>query len=360
MQKIILSFLFVCLVLGAITFVFAEERPLEIDYPNAPGAVTPSSVEGTNLPDYVKYIFNFAIGVATLLALGVIIIGGVRHAASAGNPTTISDANGQIISGLTGLGILLASWMILTTINPQLVVFKQLELGEISSRPGPGVWLCNSPVTELENLSNGTGNQEILNGISTSTCFIANAAGDFPRYFNDKIKNIYLINSEATKYGAVLFADVGQSGECQVRTSSGSVVSKLSSVVPFIIKSDPQGDGVTLYEQTDFNTDVQGSVKPTSGSFGVGTHGSIGAKPVRSLGISLVNNVQTQQKQYIVVVSDKTPAFDGTKRCETFEASDHDLLDNYRVGSFCGWFWDRYPCIDSLYIIGGSVMGNLR
>ncbi len=117
--------------------VFAQERELEIKYPEVPGAEAPTTE--TALPDYVKYLFNLSIIIGGLLAFGVFILGGARHLTSAGDPTKMSDARDQIFSGILGLVVLLSSYLILTTINPQLVIviFPVLEKIELPKATEP-------------------------------------------------------------------------------------------------------------------------------------------------------------------------------------------------------------------------------
>jgi hypothetical protein len=123
----LLSFFFI-VGLGA-SFVLARE--LEIDYPTVPGVeVIPQTVEGTALPYFVKYIFNFALAIAGLAALGALIFGGVRYVTSAGDPSKLKDAKSQVFSAALGLILLLSSYLILININPQLVILKVSGLPE--------------------------------------------------------------------------------------------------------------------------------------------------------------------------------------------------------------------------------------
>ena len=117
-KKILLILIFVSFLMGG--FCFAQ-RELEIEYPTVPGVETPTVVK-TALPEYLRYIFTFAITIAGLLAFGAMIYGGIRYLTSAGDPTKMKDAMEQVTAGVLGLIILLASYLILNTINPQLVL----------------------------------------------------------------------------------------------------------------------------------------------------------------------------------------------------------------------------------------------
>jgi len=99
----------------------AAERELEIEYPALPGVEAPTTVK-TAMPDFIRYFFTFSIIIAGILAFGAIVLGGIRYVTSAGAAAAMSDAKDQITSGFLGVIIILASFLILNTINPQLII----------------------------------------------------------------------------------------------------------------------------------------------------------------------------------------------------------------------------------------------
>lgn len=108
------------------------QRPLEIIYPEIPGANAPTTTK-TVLPDYIRYVFQFSLFLGALISLGSFIYGGMRYLTSAGNPTKIKDAQSRITSGMLGLLLLLSAYIILNTINPQLVAFEVPPLEKAST-----------------------------------------------------------------------------------------------------------------------------------------------------------------------------------------------------------------------------------
>lgn len=123
----------------------ALAQPLEIEYPQVPGAQAPTTVK-TFLPEYIKFLFNFALIIAGLIAFASLVYGGFRYLASAGNPAAISDAKAQITAGILGLLLLLGAYLILIQLNPQLVV---LQIGKAEFAKGVilyrgGISTCNS------------------------------------------------------------------------------------------------------------------------------------------------------------------------------------------------------------------------
>jgi len=127
-----LFFLALFLFLFGACFIFTQGRELEIKYPILPGVEIPATTE-TVFPVYVKYIFNLAIMIAGIVAFGALVFGGIRYLTSGGSPSTQKDASGQIAAGFFSLIILLSSYLILVTIDPQLVVFRLPEIQKIPS-----------------------------------------------------------------------------------------------------------------------------------------------------------------------------------------------------------------------------------
>ncbi len=97
------------------SFVFAKN--LEQNYPDALG--TQLNSEST-LPDLIAYLYNFAIMIAGLAVFFMLVIGGFKYLSSAGDPGKTKDAKDQLTSSMLGLILLLSSYLILNTINPQL------------------------------------------------------------------------------------------------------------------------------------------------------------------------------------------------------------------------------------------------
>ncbi len=211
---------------------FALARDLEVPLPETgDGSITTTPI----LPDYVKYVFNFSIGIAGLIAFLMLVYGGFRYLTSAGNPSAMSGANDQIFAGLIGLVVILGSWMLLTTINPQLMVINpQLEEPGLVIGETPGVYLCAGEKCQLFNSSQSFVSEEL----------------------NDKVTSIKFSNAEGVKYGAVLHRDKYYRGRCSVCLDDSCNlpnVGGISSIHVFIQADFSPGKGVTLYEVENYN-----------------------------------------------------------------------------------------------------------
>ncbi|MDZ4346144.1 MAG: pilin [Candidatus Binatia bacterium] len=95
-------------------------------------SATGTGSRGTNngllgLAPAVYNLYNWALGVGALLALAIIIYGGVLYSASAGNPSRIEEAKKWITSALFGLALLFSTVIILNVINPRLTTLQDIE-----------------------------------------------------------------------------------------------------------------------------------------------------------------------------------------------------------------------------------------
>lgn len=74
----------------------------------------------SNLAEYINVVYAFALGIVGIIAVVLIMAGGLRWIAAAGNESAITDAKEIITSAVTGLAIALLSFVILSFINPQI------------------------------------------------------------------------------------------------------------------------------------------------------------------------------------------------------------------------------------------------
>lgn len=95
-------------------------------------------VEGaTPFFSYLEQLIPFLLGATAILAMVVITIGGVEYVISGGNETRRSDAKSRIWHAIGGLTLAAISWIILNTINPDLVKLR-LPLTKVSIEAGGG------------------------------------------------------------------------------------------------------------------------------------------------------------------------------------------------------------------------------
>ena len=155
-----IAFLLVLLLLGVFFSRFALSQTIQ--YPEIPpGNIPPPPSGENNIPKYVKYLFNFTIAIGGIIALGALILAGYRYIISVGNAAARQEAKDKIISAIIGLALLLSSYLILVTINPELVVFKLHNLPPPSS-PSPSPRLPLTKKVEYQEIPLGVLVERIL------------------------------------------------------------------------------------------------------------------------------------------------------------------------------------------------------
>ena len=99
-------------------FVYGNYELLE-PLPGGPKEIAPGRFSA-----YLSALFNYAIAVAAILAVVMIVIGGLQYIGAAGNTSVIEDAKDRIYWAIVGLILALGSWLILYNINPKLTELK--------------------------------------------------------------------------------------------------------------------------------------------------------------------------------------------------------------------------------------------
>jgi hypothetical protein len=111
---------------GCPTIEFKLSTPL-------PGVKEITQVDCASIGNYIVQLFTFGVYVAGFLSAIVMMIGGFLWLTAGGNSTQVSTAKSFFGGGLSGFVLILVSWTLLNTINPNLVKFKPLNITPISS-----------------------------------------------------------------------------------------------------------------------------------------------------------------------------------------------------------------------------------
>ena len=125
---------------------------LEVKYPNLPfGNITPNN-NLPSLPQYIAYFFYFFISVSGIIGVIAIVIAGFEFLISAGNEALITEAKDRIRSAVFGIILLMCTFILVKTINPELINLRanpqtgtfDLPSGVYETLPGgaqpPGTW----------------------------------------------------------------------------------------------------------------------------------------------------------------------------------------------------------------------------
>ena len=139
-KKIILALLLLIIVAAP----FTNAVVLESGMPNTdlkPG----TDIKGITITQYIKYIYLFVLGVIGIAVFASLVFWGVVWISS-GIADKRGMALGKIKDAFTGLAIALGAYIILNTINPDLLTLnepKPMGLG-IGFTPSNAMWACGS------------------------------------------------------------------------------------------------------------------------------------------------------------------------------------------------------------------------
>jgi len=129
--------------------------------PNLPGIEAPG--EDASLPKLINYIFSFLLLVGTLLVAASLIYGGILFLTSRGNAAQTSKAKSRITYSALGLLILFSSFLLLNTINPQLVnLFWKKPATSTPDIPPVSTTTYSEATTTFQELPVGTLTEKLL------------------------------------------------------------------------------------------------------------------------------------------------------------------------------------------------------
>lgn len=87
------------------------------------------------LGEYLNGLYGFLLTAAAVIAIVMIMVGGLQYTLGAANEEQAKKGKEKIKNSVTGLVLLLCVFLILQTINPQLVFLKIVELRNLDEVP---------------------------------------------------------------------------------------------------------------------------------------------------------------------------------------------------------------------------------
>ena len=137
-------------------------------------------------PDYITKIIPFILGLAAVLAVVEIVIGGIEYAVTEAIDSK-ADAIDRIRQAILGLLLALASWLILYTINPELINLK-LNIPGLPGAQQTGPDPIGLPCTTQSECAPGF--CDILSRQSVGTCKLSAGTCQKPADCSSNICNI--------------------------------------------------------------------------------------------------------------------------------------------------------------------------
>jgi hypothetical protein len=108
--------------------------PFKLEVPIGSLSSIPMGNSTEPIAVYIKTIYNFAVGAVGIVAAVVLMIGGVTWITAGGNASTVGEAKSMIGAALTGMVLVLTSYLLLDQVNPSLVNLSQ-DIATITPPP---------------------------------------------------------------------------------------------------------------------------------------------------------------------------------------------------------------------------------
>lgn len=226
-------------------FAYADELPtgegFEIEVPDT-----------GNVSEVAKWAFYLLVSISGIAAFGILVWAGFLYITAAGDPGRIGEAKNKAKAAIFGLIFILASYLILTTLNPELTTFttKHLDIqnGIVLTNNSTGKqwnYVQSAPILSSKIKIDDDGN--IVSGSTYSIKFIASP---------DELYGIYIYKGTSYTYGM---------GEIFYKNNGGTISLPSEPASIYLLWNKP---GVYLYD--DDNPE-----KPpkylTTGSKSIGT-----------------------------------------------------------------------------------------
>ena len=130
------------MIFSVVSFVFVNTANAAVNWEplvKIPGI----PVTGVNLSTYLIGIYNFLLSIVGIVAVMMLIVGGMRYITAAGNSAAIADAKDIITNAIVGLLLALLTWVFIATINPDALYLKKPGSTFTTALPiGPDAGAC--------------------------------------------------------------------------------------------------------------------------------------------------------------------------------------------------------------------------
>ncbi|MDD4901687.1 MAG: hypothetical protein PHE24_00970 [Patescibacteria group bacterium] len=201
---------------------------LQVPIPTLSGGqinlTTEINFSGSTKPiaDYIKLIYNYAVGVVGIVAAVVLMIGGLMWITAGGNASNVTEAKAMITASLTGFVLVLASYLLLDQINPALVNLSSNLIGIQTTTTAPPT---AQKICHWSHAPCGTGETDLILPFPNGK--ISQGTKDCgPNYIKDNGDGTYIDNSSHCCCVPVVAAQAA--GQCQPVTSGACAVDKMT------------------------------------------------------------------------------------------------------------------------------------
>jgi len=171
---------------------------------------------GATAAQLIVYFFDLGMGLGGLFAVIMFILAGMEFMSARGDPNKIDEAKKRIRNALLGVVILLGSFILLNTINPELASIKINNLSQETPAETP-----EQQAVDISGVYLYKSDGQVL--------FIRDTVPSLANFsFQSQTASIKIVNHKDYNYGAILFSDGDLRGSCSYVLSSISDLNSAS------------------------------------------------------------------------------------------------------------------------------------
>ncbi len=218
---------------------------LEVQYP----AISGSSLNtNSTLPDFAIYLFKAGMFLGFFSVFLSLVIAGATWILSPLSPEARSISRDRAWGAISGLLLLILTYLIITTINPQLAIFKTSNLPSIQQSPA-----VSAPSGVYFYTKDGCPDEENVQAVTSS--------GPLARQISSV--KVAQDSNTGTSYLSILYQNLNFSGKCLFINGNQDCQSAISPQTkkPFALSAsvykynpNPNGDGVYFYRKSNFDS----------------------------------------------------------------------------------------------------------
>ena len=238
MKRLVFFFMFFSLALAFVPHAVSAIN-LNLNYPAFGGF---DLNDNQKLHEIVAFFYYFIVGIAGLAAFVMLVWGGVQWLMSGAIPSQASEARDKIKNAILGLLLVLASFLVIQVINPELTILGIGNPGEVGQGESPlskadlGIYLCENENCEgkyvyIDPSISGCKTIPDFTNINLATCDPKKRSTFGSNNFNDKTS---AVKFDPKAWNVVLFEDIEAGGWGHALCLKGSYF-KLSELQATII-----------------------------------------------------------------------------------------------------------------------------
>jgi hypothetical protein len=114
----------------------------QVVIPGSPVEATAEGIRGkvTDLAQYIGFLYSFLLGIIGVVAGVAIMVGGFTYLTAGGDKSKVEEGKKRIYNALAGMVIAFTAYLLLNTINPDLVKLKVPTIDSIQPEQALVAW----------------------------------------------------------------------------------------------------------------------------------------------------------------------------------------------------------------------------